>query len=83
METHGTVFYEERKVCNRGQARYRTELANENRYPLDNGFVADVCKLPTSYDESTYMEFLDTWGTVGVGSGMGWDEKRRRKSKTT
>ena len=51
-------------MCNRGQARYRTELAMEESYPLDNGFVAAACDLPSTYDEPSYMKFLDKWGTV-------------------
>ena len=64
VHEHGTVYYEDRKVCNLGDARYRTELAKDERYPLDTGFVAAACQLSTDFDESTYMTFLDTWGTV-------------------
>ncbi|XP_071507091.1 uncharacterized protein [Diadema antillarum] len=63
VKNQRSVYYEDRTVCNRGQARYRDELAIHEQYPLDDGFVADVCRLPASYDEDVYMNFLDDWGT--------------------
>ena len=64
IETSRYVFYEEKTICNKGQARYRTELAEIEKYPLDEGFVADACRLTAAYDENLYMYFLEDWGTV-------------------
>eukprot|EP00057_Strongylocentrotus_purpuratus_P035074 XP_797600.2 PREDICTED: uncharacterized protein LOC593009 [Strongylocentrotus purpuratus] len=63
VETNRYVYYEDRTVCNMGQARYRSELAMYEQYPLDTGFVYSACHLPLTYDEETYMQFIDDWGT--------------------
>ena len=61
---HRRVFKEFRSVCNRGSARYKTELAGIDQYKLDLEFADDVCGLPAKYSEKKYMDFLDKWGTV-------------------
>ena len=66
---------EERRVCNRGMARYLLEnagLKNSN-VKLEEGFVADIKRLPARFDRRRYGQFLDRWGThvvdeVTVGS---------------
>ncbi|XP_033119835.1 uncharacterized protein LOC117119126 [Anneissia japonica] len=57
------VFHDYKKVCNKGQARYLTELAAIDGYELARDFVASACALPEVYDEAEYMNFLDLWGT--------------------
>ena len=60
----GKVFKKSTKICNLGEARYRTELASKNNYKLSEGFAHVVCKLPASYDKDVYMKFIEKWGTV-------------------
>ncbi|XP_072033848.1 uncharacterized protein [Amphiura filiformis] len=85
IETSRYVFYEEKTVCNKGQARYRTELALHQQYPLDDGFVADACRLTSAYDEDLYMYFLEDWGThivsevdVGTKATDRFEEEQQR-----
>ena len=66
---------EERRVCNRGTARYLIERAGlpNSHINLQAGFVADIKRLPTRYNRHRYGQFLDRWGThvvteVTVGS---------------
>ena len=66
---------EERRVCNRGTARYQLERAGlpNSHINLQAGFVADIKRLPTSYNQDLYGQFLNRWGThvvtqVTVGS---------------
>ncbi|XP_072041238.1 uncharacterized protein [Amphiura filiformis] len=63
IDTYRKVSYEEKTVCNKGQARYQTELAIHDKYPLNGGFVAAACRLRRDYDENSYMSFLEDWGT--------------------
>ena len=58
------VYREEQTVCNKGQARYLTELVEPKKFSLEDGFVASVCKLPAKFDNETYTKFIDVWGTV-------------------
>ncbi|XP_041452750.1 uncharacterized protein LOC121405848 [Lytechinus variegatus] len=83
MSTEQSVFYGTQTITNNGNARYQTELASPDAYALENGFVADACNLPRSYDYNTYMSFLDSWGThvvievdLGVRSGTNYEESR-------
>ncbi|XP_072180075.1 uncharacterized protein [Diadema setosum] len=57
------VYYEDKTVCSRAQARYRLETAEQESHPLDNGFVAFACDLPHVYNETMYMKFLQARGT--------------------
>nr|XP_054774222.1 uncharacterized protein LOC129282359 [Lytechinus pictus] len=83
MSSEQSVFYGTQTITNNGNARYQTELASPDEYALNNGFVADACNLPTSYDYDSYMSFLDSWGThvvievdLGVRTGTNYEESR-------
>jgi len=60
------VFYEEKKVCNRGRARYLLASASFKKFPVSDEFSADVCVLPENYDERAYFNFIEKWGTVST-----------------
>lgn len=63
------VYFEEKKVCNRGKVRYQTELAEKVKSRVNKEFASAVCNLPEDYNEKAqqvYMEFVDNWGTVSV-----------------
>lgn len=62
--TYKNVFYEEKKVCNRGRARYQLDLAPIKKFPVSEDFAAAVCGLPDDYSERTYFNFIERWGTV-------------------
>ena len=62
--TYNNVFFEEKKVCNRGRARYQLDLAPVKKFPVTEDFAAAVCSLPDSYSEGTYYNFIERWGTV-------------------
>ena len=65
---YNNVFFEEKKVCNRGRARYQLDLAPYKKFPVTEDFSAAVCGLPDSYSERTYYDFIERWGTVGIMS---------------
>ncbi|XP_038049832.1 uncharacterized protein LOC119723332 [Patiria miniata] len=75
------VFFDEVTTCNFGRARYVTELAFTDRFPLSRDFVASACALPTTFDLVEYMRFLDTWGTHIV-SEMDIGTKTIKRSQT-
>ena len=56
---------EERRVCNRGTARYLVERAGlqNSKIKLEEGFAADIKRLPRVYNRHRYGQFLDRWGT--------------------
>ena len=66
VEYRGLVYYENKTVALEAEARYNWELAEQEQYPLDNGFVVEACSLPASYHETNYMQFLQTRGTVRI-----------------
>ncbi|XP_071950812.1 uncharacterized protein [Antedon mediterranea] len=66
IDSNHYVYYENRTVCNLGQARYTSELAFFDQYPLTKSFVIEACNLPDAADNATYMTFLDDWGTSVV-----------------
>eukprot|EP00057_Strongylocentrotus_purpuratus_P009596 XP_011664070.1 PREDICTED: uncharacterized protein LOC100893299 [Strongylocentrotus purpuratus] len=64
IDAYRYVYHEEREVHLHSEARYRLELADSERWPLDDGFVAAACSgLTPHYDNTTYFKFIDTWGT--------------------
>ncbi|XP_033103765.1 uncharacterized protein LOC117106502 [Anneissia japonica] len=63
IDSNRYVYYEDRTVCNLGQARYTSELAFFDKYPLTKSFVIEACNLPAVFDNDAYMDFLDDWGT--------------------
>eukprot|EP00057_Strongylocentrotus_purpuratus_P014522 XP_011668996.1 PREDICTED: uncharacterized protein LOC575120 [Strongylocentrotus purpuratus] len=68
VEYRGLVYYENKTVALEAEARYNWELAEQEQYPLDNGFVVEACSLPASYHETNYMQFLQRRGTHVVTS---------------
>ncbi|XP_030843790.1 uncharacterized protein LOC756464 isoform X3 [Strongylocentrotus purpuratus] len=79
----GSVFLSNETITNLGQARYRTELALTGKHLLSPGFVAAACRLPQTYTEADYMEFMEDWGThvieeanLGIREGENLEEKR-------
>lgn len=60
------VFFEKKKVCNRGRARYQLDLAQSTNWPVSREFAIAACKLPAKYDREAYMKFIENWGTVSV-----------------
>ena len=64
------VFYEDKKVCNKGRARYQDNLAANLKFPVSKEFAEALCALPYSYSKrnrytrSAYMNFIEKWGTV-------------------
>ena len=69
------IEVEERRVCNRGTARYLMENAGlqNSKIKLQRGFAAAIKRLPRRYNRRVYGRFLDEWGThviteVTVGS---------------
>ena len=60
------VFYEEKKVCNLGRVEYLLDSAPIKKFPVSDNFAAAVCVLPENYDEGTYFNFIESWGTVSA-----------------
>ena len=58
------VFYEEKKVCNKGRARYLLDVASSKNFSVTDDFAAAVCNLTEHFDENVYRNFIDKWGTV-------------------
>eukprot|EP00057_Strongylocentrotus_purpuratus_P009502 XP_011663976.1 PREDICTED: uncharacterized protein LOC105438173 [Strongylocentrotus purpuratus] len=82
-DSEGYIYYANQTVSNMGNARYLTELAGDDEYTLNDGFVSTACDLPTAYTEDDYMTFLDTWGThvvtevdLGTREGQNYEEHR-------
>ncbi|XP_054770615.2 uncharacterized protein LOC129278492 isoform X2 [Lytechinus pictus] len=62
-EKKNFVYYGEESVCSLGEARYKNELAEADRFPLSRSFVIDACALPAYSKMADYRSFLDKWGT--------------------
>ncbi|XP_071954516.1 uncharacterized protein [Antedon mediterranea] len=80
FESSSYVFYEKLNYCYKGDARYTTELAHNNKYPLSESFVTRVNELPTTYSkfDSSYMDFFDDFGThVVIDVHLGTKEIER------
>ena len=58
------MYVDEISFCNKGRSRYMSGLAHIHKFNIGDEFAATVCSLPTTYDKSTYMKFLQDWGTV-------------------
>ena len=54
-------------VCNAGRARYLLDTALNNHYSIDDDFYYAVKNLPVEYDQTSYMHFIEHWGTVSEG----------------
>ncbi|KAJ7389165.1 hypothetical protein OS493_033251 [Desmophyllum pertusum] len=82
--TYNNVFFEEKKVCNRGRARYQLDLASIKKFPVSEDFAAAVCALPDRYSERTYFNFIERWGThIVVEVELGEKVIERSKSSRT
>ena len=60
------VFYDFKKVCNRGEVRYLLASARQKLpgFTVTDDFAAAVCSLPEKYDQDKYLNFIERWGTV-------------------
>ena len=63
-ETQHYILQDASTTCTYGSARYKLSLAASNYYHLSDEFTKHVCNLPETYDQDTYIAFIDTWGTV-------------------
>ena len=62
--TRHNVYYEEKKVCNKGRARYLLDVASSKNFSVTDDFAATVCNLTEHFDENVYRNFIEKWGTV-------------------
>ena len=62
------VVMDKMVVCNAGRARYLLDTALNNHYSISNDFYYAVKNLPASYVETSYMNFIEKWGTVSLPS---------------
>ena len=62
------VIMDKMVVCNAGRARYLLDTAFNNDYSISNDFYYAVKNLPASYVETSYMNFIEDWGTVSLPS---------------
>ena len=62
--TNHNVFYEEKKVCNKGRAGYLLDVASSKNFSVTEDFAAAVCNLTEHFDKNVYRNFIDKWGTV-------------------
>ena len=78
------VFYEEKKVCNKGRARYLLDAASSKNFSVTEDFAAAVCNLTEHFDKNVYRNFIDKWGTVseflGFSSSLKVDMERISES---
>ncbi|XP_002735920.1 uncharacterized protein LOC100373720 [Saccoglossus kowalevskii] len=59
----GNTYFDEKDVCDHGDATYKLGSFESENYYLNADFVTQTCNLPLVYDEQQYMLYLDTWGT--------------------
>lgn len=60
------VYIDEISLCNKGRSRYMTNLASSHKFNVGDEFAATVCSLSGIYDNQSYMDFLQDWGTVSM-----------------
>ncbi|XP_045209954.2 uncharacterized protein LOC123561558 [Mercenaria mercenaria] len=60
---HHYIYQDAATYCKLGHVRYSMKLAEADHYPVTREFASDVCSLPTTYDASAYMQFIENWGT--------------------
>uniref|UniRef100_K1QQS3 Uncharacterized protein n=1 Tax=Magallana gigas TaxID=29159 RepID=K1QQS3_MAGGI len=74
------VYIDEISLCNKGRSRYMTNLASSHKFNVGDEFAATVCSLPGTYNNQTYMDFLQDWGThVVMETEIGWEKKIRKR----
>ncbi|XP_062588052.1 uncharacterized protein LOC134249721 [Saccostrea cucullata] len=76
-----SYFYiDEVRLCNKGRSRFMSSLAHSRRFDIGDEFAATVCSLPRTYDQQTYMNFLEDWGThVVMEVEIGWENRTRKR----
>ncbi|XP_071095708.1 uncharacterized protein [Haliotis cracherodii] len=75
------VFLDNQNVCNLGRARYADELVQSLGFSVSRNFAAAGCRLPSVYNETKYMSFIDQWGThVTMEVELGSKQIKRYKS---
>lgn len=71
-ETQGSenVFYDFKKVCNRGDVRYLLDSARQQiqGFTVTDDFAAAVCRLPEKNRQDSYLTFVERWRTVSLAS---------------
>lgn len=67
------VFYDFKKICNRGEVRYLLDSAHQHiiGFTVTDDFAAAVCRLPNEYQQNSYFEFVEGWGTVSMPNVIG------------
>lgn len=63
LDDANVVYLDFVTTCTLGNARYLTEDTDKNGFTVTLEFAQDVCALPTQFNSSEYMRFLDKWGT--------------------
>lgn len=61
------AFRDELNICNEGRTRYILPPTYPSLHALNVEFSSAVCQLPIVYNQATYRQFLDLWGTVSKG----------------
>lgn len=81
LDDASVVYLDFVTACKLGSARYLTENADKNGFTVSLEFAKDVCALPTQFNSSAYMHFLDKWGTsIVTGVDMGTSLIERYKT---
>lgn len=73
------MFYGEKKVCNKGRARYLLDVASSKNFSVTEDFAAAVCNLTEHFDKNVYRNFIDKWG-LGFSSSLKVDMERISES---
>nr|AJQ21523.1 MACPF domain-containing protein 8 [Mytilus galloprovincialis] len=72
------AFGDELNICNEGRTRYILPPTYPSLHALNVEFSSAVCQLPNVYNQATYRQFLDLWGThVIVGVDIGTKSVKR------
>ena len=66
VQSQERVILDKTVICNKGNVRYLTSTALNTDYSISDDFYYAVKNLPLSYDESTYIKFIQDWGTVSL-----------------
>ena len=62
------VIIQKSQICNYGRARYLFEnaVAGVEGYKLSESFKSAIMNLPDNYDQQSYTQFIENWGTVSA-----------------
>ncbi|XP_071950861.1 uncharacterized protein [Antedon mediterranea] len=72
------VYYAESEECTMASAALKLDEFESSKYYLSRSFAVSACSLPSLYDQQTYFDFIDFWGThtvVGVELGKRQSER--------